>query len=334
MTQTQNKQTHVLSSDEFSPLLKSLKPTLTLSNVSTDNSETESEKSSPVKVNKREDYIRARDRVVFMIQIANLTISAALVNHDAKYFAYWNAFFITVSMMERIYDFCAKRWHFYLIDFCYFANFIVIYYTLFAPQNEVLFKACFAIAMGPLMVSVQYYRCTMAFHSLEKMTSMLIHSNPSIVMFLVRWHDNSKTFYPAATGTEEFGFYFIYKWILAFAIVYHAWAIVYYLIIFVIFKNYIQRNKFQTLFTYTLTTPNMAKIINMFGPRWQSVMYMSIHWRLVMVLLTLPIAFYYSYWFSLIWVVYIHIVTISNGANYYIDFHPTRYEQQFNVKDN
>jgi len=36
-----------------------------------------------------------------------------------------------------------EGWHFYCTDFCYFANFSILLYINFFPENEALFRLCY-----------------------------------------------------------------------------------------------------------------------------------------------------------------------------------------------
>jgi len=327
------KQLTTFADEDMSPLYKMLRPTLNISSASTDVSESESEVYQSSAEKKRERYIRSRDRIVFALHVINFIISSVLITRDAKYFAYWSAFYVTACIAHRTYDFYIQKWHMYMLDFCYFANWIVIFFVLILPQNELLFKSCFAFTMGVLMFSIGFFRNSLAFHNLEKMTSVSIHFYPGVTMFLIRWHDASKAFYSCATGTEEFGLNFLYKWYLAVGLLYGIWGVFYYLAVFVVLKNYVERNNFQTLFSYTILKPRIFKMVNIFGARWQGIMFMSIHLRLAIVMSTVAIAFYYFYWLGIVWMVTMHLVSISNGASYYLDFHSTRYEKQFHTHD-
>ncbi|KAL9432727.1 hypothetical protein AB3S75_027698 [Citrus x aurantiifolia] len=56
-------------------------------------------------------------------------------------------FFVTFVPLRWIY-YCFKKWHYYLLDFCYYANTIFLVDLLLYPKNEKLFMVCFSFAEG------------------------------------------------------------------------------------------------------------------------------------------------------------------------------------------
>src|SRR5689334_10668422 len=92
------------------------------------------------------NFIRKVDRIKFFLNFLNVIITAALVTKDAKYFAIYNAILTTTLIVHRTYEYYMKGWHFYMIDFCYLVNWIVIFHTVFFPKSEVMFFAAFALS--------------------------------------------------------------------------------------------------------------------------------------------------------------------------------------------
>ncbi|KAG6411237.1 hypothetical protein SASPL_129315 [Salvia splendens] len=82
-----------------------------------------------------------------------------------------------------------KKWHYYLLDFCYYANTIFLIMLLFYPTNEKLFMVCFSFAEGPLAWALIVWRCSLVFNSMDKIVSVFIHLLPGLVYFTIRWWD-------------------------------------------------------------------------------------------------------------------------------------------------
>ncbi|KAI5067445.1 hypothetical protein GOP47_0017973 [Adiantum capillus-veneris] len=97
-------------------------------------------------------------------------------------------FFIVVVPLRWIY-YRSKKWHYYLLDFCYYANVIFMTMLLFYPNNEKLFMVCFSFSEGPLAWALIIWRCSLVFNSLDKIVSVLIHLLPGTVFFIIRWWD-------------------------------------------------------------------------------------------------------------------------------------------------
>lgn len=97
-------------------------------------------------------------------------------------------FFITVAPLRWIY-YRIKKWHYYLLDFCYYANAIFVVMLLFYPTNDKLFLICFSFSEGPLAWALIVWRCSLVFSSIDKIISVLIHLLPGTVFFIIRWWD-------------------------------------------------------------------------------------------------------------------------------------------------
>ncbi|KAL2553813.1 hypothetical protein Fot_07432 [Forsythia ovata] len=82
-----------------------------------------------------------------------------------------------------------KKLHYYLLDFCYYANTIFLITLLFYPTNEKLFMVCFSFAEGPLSWALIVWRCSLVFNSMDKIVSVFIHLLPGLVFFTIRWWD-------------------------------------------------------------------------------------------------------------------------------------------------
>ncbi|XP_058105251.1 glycerophosphocholine acyltransferase 1-like isoform X2 [Magnolia sinica] len=97
-------------------------------------------------------------------------------------------FYVTFVPLRWIY-YRFKKWHYYLLDFCYYANTIFLVMLLFYPRNEKFFMVCFSFAEGPLAWALIVWRCSLVFSSVDKIVSVLIHLLPGIVFFTIRWWD-------------------------------------------------------------------------------------------------------------------------------------------------
>ncbi|PPD70879.1 hypothetical protein GOBAR_DD32239 [Gossypium barbadense] len=86
-------------------------------------------------------------------------------------------FYVTFVPLRWIY-YRFKKWHYYLLDFCYYANTIFLVDLLLYPKNEKLFMICFSFAEGPLAWALIVWRCSLVFSSVDKIISVLIHLLP------------------------------------------------------------------------------------------------------------------------------------------------------------
>ncbi|KAI8497703.1 hypothetical protein Bbelb_243550 [Branchiostoma belcheri] len=75
-----------------------------------------------------------------------------------------------------------------------------------APAEPRVFQIVFAIANGPLVIAVFFFRNSIVFHSIDRMTSVFIHSLPAYVTYGVRWYSPqiSVNWYTPFPGETEF----------------------------------------------------------------------------------------------------------------------------------
>lgn len=80
--------------------------------------------------------------------------------------------------------------HYFLFDFCYFANALLLVYIWILPNEPILFSICFLFANGPLAWAVPLWKNSLVFHSLDKLTSCFIHISPAFVTWAFMWNNN------------------------------------------------------------------------------------------------------------------------------------------------
>ena len=77
------------------------------------------------------------------------------------------------------------------MDFCYFTNFLILLYlwlpSYFNTLRGMLFPTVFGFTNGPLLAAIVLWRNSVVPHSVDKMTSMFIHTSPAIALWGIRW---------------------------------------------------------------------------------------------------------------------------------------------------
>ncbi|XP_042414683.1 glycerophosphocholine acyltransferase 1-like [Zingiber officinale] len=140
--------------------------------------------------------------------------------------------YIMVVPLRWVY-YLSKKWHYYLLDFCYYANTFFLITILFYPKNEKLFMVCFSFAEGPLAWALVVRRCSLVFISIDKIVGVLIHLVPGIVFFTIRWW-NPEPMSPqgrTAAWPEVEENAFLWTWLFAVPLAaYTMWQLLYFLI--------------------------------------------------------------------------------------------------------
>ncbi|KAG2241309.1 hypothetical protein Bca52824_096707 [Brassica carinata] len=147
-------------------------------------------------------------------------------------------FFYVIFVPLRWIYYRFKKWHYYLLDFCYYANTIFLVDLLLYPKNEKLFMVCFSFAEGPLAWALIVWRCSLVFSSLDKIVSVLIHLLPGLVFFTIRWW-NPATF--AAMHPVDKSYLFTWLFLIP-LVVYTLWQVLYFLIVNVLRRQRLLRD--------------------------------------------------------------------------------------------
>mmetsp|Transcript_66280 Transcript_66280/g.76921 ORF Transcript_66280/g.76921 Transcript_66280/m.76921 type:complete len:331 (-) Transcript_66280:162-1154(-) len=302
------------------------------SGFSTDASESSSMYYSE-KQRKHERYVRARDQIVFCLNVLSLLVCCVLLTKNPKYYVYWNALIIPFLMIHRTFDFQSKGWQFYMIDFCYAVNLLVVITTVFFPSCLILSLISFGLALGTLTFAIYFFRNSLAFTSIEKVTSLFIHFQAPLTMFLLRWHDHSGNFAISSATLSDFGLSFLAKWFGGIIGFYGVWALFYCSMIFLVFGKHISRRNLQTLYSYSMSDPKHSKKLLSRGAKWSKFLFMFNHFKVVVGLSTVTVAFFFSYWLGLLWLLSNLLIALYNGATYTVEFHSLKYEKQFTHKN-
>ncbi|XP_071689355.1 LOW QUALITY PROTEIN: glycerophosphocholine acyltransferase 1-like [Rutidosis leptorrhynchoides] len=163
---------------------------------------------------------------------------------DIRYVLYYCLIYITFVPLGWIY-YGYKKWHYYLLDFCYYANTIFLIMLLFYPNNEKLFMVCFSFAEGPLAWALIVWHCSLVFSSVDKLVSVLIHLLPGVVFFTIRWWDPAffEAMHPEgslARASWPYNYYYVvvddksFLWMWLFTvplIAYSLWQALYFFIV-------------------------------------------------------------------------------------------------------
>lgn len=89
-------------------------------------------------------------------------------------------------------EFAKKRQHYLLYDFCYWVNFLALFYIWVFPTSDWLFRILFINATGPLAFATMCFNHALVFHSYAHMTSVIVHVSPLVLVYGLRWHSDRR----------------------------------------------------------------------------------------------------------------------------------------------
>ncbi|OWM77281.1 hypothetical protein CDL15_Pgr028918 [Punica granatum] len=244
-------------------------------------------------------------------------------------------FYVTFVPLRWIY-YRFKKWHYYLLDFCYYANTIFLVDLLLYPKNEKLFMICFSFAEGPLAWALIIWRCSLVFSSVDKIISVLIHLLPGLVFFTIRWW-NPTTFaamHPEGTAKRVSWPYvedksYLWTWLFLVPLfVYTLWQILYFLIVNVLRRQRLLRDP-EVMTSYRELSKKAQKANNIWwrlsgilGDQNRMLMFIVLQAIFSVATMALTVPIFLSYRLSVVFQILKVSATVWNGASFLLDVMP------------
>lgn len=190
-------------------------------------------------------YVIGAFQLVFTPFILFYNMTLAKYIHICKYF---------ILMPLRFKTFKDKKWHYYMLEFCYYAGFLL---NLFIIQERFLngiynhyFISVYTFASGPLMFAIYLNKDKLFLHSLSNLTTTYIHMTPALMVWGLRWHNKGQDF------QELYPIDFSYQHIIQSYIdmlkitmpLYLLWAVSYYICMFVLAWDRIYEKDNMTMY--------------------------------------------------------------------------------------
>lgn len=95
--------------------------------------------------------------------------------------------FIATALPWRIISFVQRKWVFFLLDYCYFANIAAVLYLVAAPTEPRLGAMVYSLCEGPLAAAIIPWQCAWLLGSPDHTISVLIHSMPGLALYCHRY---------------------------------------------------------------------------------------------------------------------------------------------------
>ncbi|XP_052200159.1 glycerophosphocholine acyltransferase 1 [Diospyros lotus] len=244
-------------------------------------------------------------------------------------------FYVTFVPLRWIY-YRFKKWHYYLLDFCYYANTIFLVMLLFYPRNEKLFMVCFSFAEGPLAWALIVWRCSLVFSSLDKLVSVLIHLLPGIVFFTLRWWDPAffAAMHPEGTAQRASWPYaenrsYLWTWLFLVPLAaYTLWQVLYFLIVNVLRRQRLLRDP-EVMTSYRELSKKAQKANNVWwrlsgllGEQNRLFMYILLQMIFTVATTALAVPIFLSYRLHVIFQILKVSATIWNGGSFLLEVMP------------
>ncbi|GLC50735.1 hypothetical protein PLESTB_000426200 [Pleodorina starrii] len=144
-----------------------------------------------------------RDKMSFLLGTTMMWTCAFWLGRSPSTFYLLYGGLGAVLMAARWALYFSRKWHYYLYDFCYYANLLMVLQLWVLPRSAPLAKVTFSYNTGPLAWSILTFRNSLVFHDLDKVTSLFLHLVPALVSWSLRWHGDPQRFGPPAEATAE-----------------------------------------------------------------------------------------------------------------------------------
>ncbi|GMH35426.1 hypothetical protein BSKO_03294 [Bryopsis sp. KO-2023] len=218
--------------------------------------------------------------------------------------------------------FKSEKMHYYMFDFCYAANVLLLAYVWVWPKSNFLKKVLFAYNTGPLALSVPVFGNSLVYHSLNELTGLFIHWYPMLVTYTIRWYPDCKMDDSCGRSIDPNGiaqnanFLELQVWPL---LPYLGWAFFYYLKIFIVSSGKIKTRSYETIYGYMTDGDQLCgRVVKRFPLRWQPPMFMVFHFCMV-ILSIIPVPMWWgNFTAHSALVVFVTGVSMWNGAAFYI----------------
>ncbi|CAI5475208.1 unnamed protein product [Closterium sp. Yama58-4] len=245
------------------------------------------------------------------------------------------AFFLMATPLRWIY-YRSKKWHYFLLDFCYYANAILVAFLVFFPMSQHLFLVCFAFSEGPLAWALIVWRCSLVFSSVDKIVSVLIHLLPGTVIFIIRWWDPVTFHHHSADDTGPWPAWphvasmgELWVWMLVVPLIaYSLWQILYWLVVEVLRKRRLVRDpEVMTSFRELSKKASRANnfwwwLSGVLGDSHRFFMYALIQGVFTVATVALTVPMFCSYRFHALFQIFKIAASIWNGGNFIFDVLP------------
>lgn len=248
----------------------------------------------------RPAFVRRKDKFAFTLGVSLTIATAAIVSGFPAWLPLHYLIFSVILLTMRYFIYHSNAEHYYMIDFCYFSNFLMMFYLFLYPTSPELFLLNFANANGPLMSAVITWRNSLVFHDLDKITSVFIHTLPFLVTYAVRWNLADQY---AVCRNEECTVSFA-DMILPHLGFFIFWQMTYFLKTEIVDRKKLsKRADIATSFrylTHTYRGSKLDRLLSIFGPKGRIFMFMFL--QMVYHLLTVtPVVLMYHYrWFHIL----------------------------------
>jgi hypothetical protein len=131
-------------------------------------------------------FVRNIDKLGFTMGILLMLVTEALVTKPNAMYQFYTALMFPL-MAYRFASYHRLKWHYFMLDFCYYCQILLLFFIYWHSANPIYFQFVFCLSNGPLAGAIVMWKNSLVFHDIDKMISLFIHIYPPIVTYCLRW---------------------------------------------------------------------------------------------------------------------------------------------------
>lgn len=265
--------------------------------------------------------VRLREKICFSVAVMNLVVSSLIFATRPEWMALSYTIQTSWFLPLRIYSYTRRKWTYFLFDYCYFSNVLNLVYLWIFPQSQFLFTVAYCAAHGPLAFSIATWRNSAVFHSLEKMCSLFIHLYPPIVFTAIRHFMDKKereAQYPALQALPSINAWTAFTFNVTF---YLFWQLGYFILITKRKADKIASGeRINSYSTMAGGKGPVAKLLKKVSVNRREFAFMLLQMVYTIICtLPAPLLFYNSKRASAVFILFLIVLSVWNGAGYYVE---------------
>ncbi|KAI2947682.1 hypothetical protein CBS147343_911 [Aspergillus niger] len=282
--------------------------------------------------------VTLREKISFIAGVMNILVSGYLLGGFPEYFYIWFSVQLAYFMPIRYYRYHKKGYHYFLADLCYFVNVLCMLSLWVFPGSKRLFISTFCLVFGNNAVAIAMWRNSMVFHSMDKVVSLFIHIMPPVSLHCLVHMTSAETLRERFPAVYEIKFsepgspnHFNLLEMMGWATVpYLIWQLTYHCFITVRRAEKIAAGR-PTSFTWlrkSYAKTWIGKVVLSLPESLQAPAFMMIQYLYaILTMIPCPLWFW-SRWASGIFLTGLFILSVHNGATYYIDVFGKRFQKE------
>jgi len=271
-------------------------------------------------------FIRTIDKCAFTVGIITMLLTEYVLLQQPQWMHIWYLVLIFPLMILRFWMYHKQKFHYFMLDFCYYCQVLLMFFLFFVPTDQRIFKMVFALTNGPLAIAIVMWRNSLVFHDVDKLTSLFIHYMPALVTFSVRWY-NPIHQCPNEECWLTFGENFVFP-----TIAYLVWQIFYSLKTEVISKQKIVDEKIMTSSQWLSGKkphPIYKWSVNTLGYTPNPAVLLAVVQFVYNEMSFLPVILAYRYfWFHIALLFWVFLTAVWNGASFYFEIFTESYSKR------